>query len=164
MPLLIIVGGGDNTGCRSVSRRTLTLRTLHLAALWRVRDCSTCVLAYPELRSVRTLIFLIALGRHYPLLVIPDNGIGVCAALALLDAGPDVKLPPLECLFTVDEETGLTGAFGLDASLLTGALCDQPARSAAFLTRLSRHRPARSSLLKTCRSSMRTSSKLCSHF
>lgn len=49
-----------------------------------------------------------------------DNGIGVAAALALLDAGPDVKLPPLECLFTVDEETGLTGAFGLDASLLTG--------------------------------------------
>ncbi len=28
---------------------------------------------------------------------------GVCAALALLDAPPTTKLPPLECLFTVDE-------------------------------------------------------------
>lgn len=49
-----------------------------------------------------------------------DNGIGVAAALALLDSGADEKLPPLECLFTVDEETGLTGAFGLDASILSG--------------------------------------------
>lgn len=32
-----------------------------------------------------------------------DNGLGVCTALALLDADPAVKLPPLECLFTVDE-------------------------------------------------------------
>jgi dipeptidase D len=52
-----------------------------------------------------------------------DNGIGVAAALALLDSAADAKLPPLECLFTVDEETGLTGAFGLDASLLSGKLC-----------------------------------------
>lgn len=51
-----------------------------------------------------------------------DNGIGVAAALALLDSGADEKLPPLECLFTVDEETGLTGAFGLDASILSGTL------------------------------------------
>ena len=50
-----------------------------------------------------------------------DNGIGVCAALALLDASQAAKLPPLECLFTVDEETGLTGAFQLDASMLSGA-------------------------------------------
>ncbi|KAK9826187.1 hypothetical protein WJX81_005747 [Elliptochloris bilobata] len=49
-----------------------------------------------------------------------DNGIGVCAALALLDAPQSTKLPPLECLFTVDEETGLTGAFQLDASMLSG--------------------------------------------
>ena len=52
--------------------------------------------------------------------MISDNGIGVAAALALLDCGKSEKLPPLECLFTVDEETGLTGAFGLDASILTG--------------------------------------------
>ena len=50
-----------------------------------------------------------------------DNGIGVATALALLDMPADAKLPPLECLFTVDEETGLTGAFDLDANMLTGA-------------------------------------------
>ena len=30
------------------------------------------------------------------------------------------KLPPLECLFTVDEESGLTGAAGIDPSLVQG--------------------------------------------
>ncbi|CAK0786449.1 hypothetical protein CVIRNUC_009662 [Coccomyxa viridis] len=51
-----------------------------------------------------------------------DNGIGVATALALLDLTPSAEhpMPPLECLFTVDEETGLTGAFDLDASLLSG--------------------------------------------
>ncbi|EIE18888.1 aminoacyl-histidine dipeptidase [Coccomyxa subellipsoidea C-169] len=49
-----------------------------------------------------------------------DNGIGVATALALLDLPSNAKLPPLECLFTVDEETGLTGAFDLDPTLLTG--------------------------------------------
>mgnify|MGYP001968143805 FL=1 len=49
-----------------------------------------------------------------------DNGMGVATAMALLDCDQTVKLPPLECLFTVDEETGLTGAFGLDGSLVTG--------------------------------------------
>lgn len=50
-----------------------------------------------------------------------DNGIGVAAILALMSTptdDPTVKLPPLEALFTVDEETGLTGAFDLDASAL----------------------------------------------
>ena len=45
-----------------------------------------------------------------------DNGIGCCAALALIEACEDH--PPLELLFTVDEETGLGGALGLDPSLL----------------------------------------------
>ena len=50
-----------------------------------------------------------------------DNGIGVCTALALLDLpASTAKLPPIEALFTVDEETGLTGAFGLDGSMLAG--------------------------------------------
>lgn len=43
-----------------------------------------------------------------------DNGIGVAAALALLDEPDATPLPPLELLFTVDEETGLTGAKDLD--------------------------------------------------
>lgn len=49
-----------------------------------------------------------------------DNGIGVAAALAVLDLPSTAKLPPLECLFTVDEETGLTGAKQLDGSMLRG--------------------------------------------
>ncbi len=48
-----------------------------------------------------------------------DNGIGVATMLALLEA-TDVPHGPLELLFTIDEETGLTGASGLDGSLLTG--------------------------------------------
>ena len=48
-----------------------------------------------------------------------DNGIGVAAMLALLDAD-DVAHGPLELLFTVDEETGLTGANQLDPALLSG--------------------------------------------
>ncbi len=48
-----------------------------------------------------------------------DNGIGVSAALAVL-ASDDIKHGPLEALFTVDEETGMTGAFGLKSDVLKG--------------------------------------------
>jgi len=48
-----------------------------------------------------------------------DNGVGCAAALALMTA-PDGVHPPLELLFTVDEETGLGGALELDPALLTG--------------------------------------------
>jgi dipeptidase D len=47
-----------------------------------------------------------------------DNGIGVAAMLAIMEAD-DLVHGPLEFLFTIDEETGLTGAAGLDAGLLT---------------------------------------------
>ncbi len=47
-----------------------------------------------------------------------DNGIGVALMLAILDDPPAVH-PPLECLFTVDEERGLTGASRLDPSWLS---------------------------------------------
>ena len=47
-----------------------------------------------------------------------DNGIGVAAALALLDAPDTANLPPIEALFTVAEEVGLQGAFALDAKAL----------------------------------------------
>jgi dipeptidase D len=46
-----------------------------------------------------------------------DNGIGVAAALALLDER-DVPHGPLELIFTVQEEIGLVGAMGMDASTL----------------------------------------------
>ena len=48
-----------------------------------------------------------------------DNGIGCAAALALITT-PGLEHPPLELLFTMDEETGLNGAQGLDATLLSG--------------------------------------------
>ncbi len=41
-----------------------------------------------------------------------DDGIGIAAQLALLEP-TDIEHGPIECLFTIDEETGLTGAFGL---------------------------------------------------
>lgn len=50
-----------------------------------------------------------------------DDGIGMAAQLAIL-ASQDLQHGPLEALFTVDEETGLTGAFDLDETLLTGSV------------------------------------------
>lgn len=48
-----------------------------------------------------------------------DNGIGVAAVMALL-ASSELAHPPLEALFTVDEETGMTGAKGFGAGELKG--------------------------------------------
>ncbi len=48
-----------------------------------------------------------------------DNGIGVAACLAILE-DKSLTHGPLECLFTVDEETGLTGAFKLGKNMLKG--------------------------------------------
>lgn len=50
-----------------------------------------------------------------------DNGIAIALALALVDT-PEVSHPPLELFFTVDEETGLTGALKMDPSLLAGRI------------------------------------------
>jgi len=49
-----------------------------------------------------------------------DNGVAVAMMLALLEGHEPTG--PLECLFTVDEETGLTGALQLDPSILTGRI------------------------------------------
>ena len=48
-----------------------------------------------------------------------DNGIGCAAALSLMD-DPSIDHPALELLFTMDEETGLKGAWGVDANYLKG--------------------------------------------
>lgn len=48
-----------------------------------------------------------------------DDCIAVATAMALLDSD-STPHPPLECVFTVDEETGMYGAAGLDCSLLDG--------------------------------------------
>ncbi|MCD4735670.1 MAG: beta-Ala-His dipeptidase, partial [Bacteroidales bacterium] len=50
-----------------------------------------------------------------------DCGIGIAAQLAILES-KDIVHGPIECLFTVDEETGLTGAFGLKPDLLNGEI------------------------------------------
>ena len=47
-----------------------------------------------------------------------DNGIGVATMMALLQSD-DIPHPALECLFTIDEETGMTGAFGLKTGFLS---------------------------------------------
>ncbi len=48
-----------------------------------------------------------------------DNGVGACAALAIIEDDSLVH-PPIECLFTVDEETGLTGATKIQPGFLKG--------------------------------------------
>lgn len=50
-----------------------------------------------------------------------DDGIGIAASLAIL-ASDDIDHGPIECLFTMDEETGLTGAFALSTDLLKGKI------------------------------------------
>jgi dipeptidase D len=49
-----------------------------------------------------------------------DDGIGIAVQLAILES--DITHGPLECLFTKDEETGLTGAFGLKPGLLQSSI------------------------------------------
>ncbi len=48
-----------------------------------------------------------------------DNGIGVAAAMAVLEA-KDMVHGPVETLFTIDEETGMTGAFALKPGIIKG--------------------------------------------
>lgn len=48
-----------------------------------------------------------------------DNGLGVACIMAVLSS-EDLPHPAIEALFTIDEETGMTGALGLDGGWLTG--------------------------------------------
>ncbi len=50
-----------------------------------------------------------------------DNGIGIAAQMAVL-ADPGLEHGPVECLITVDEETGLSGAFALRPGFFTGKI------------------------------------------
>jgi dipeptidase D len=50
-----------------------------------------------------------------------DNGIGMAMSLAILE-DDSLKIGPIEALFTVDEETGLTGAFAMESDMLTGKI------------------------------------------
>jgi dipeptidase D len=50
-----------------------------------------------------------------------DNGLGVASIMAVL-ASTEIEHPNLEALFTIDEETGMTGAMGLESGVLKGAI------------------------------------------
>jgi len=50
-----------------------------------------------------------------------DDGIGVAMEMAILEAN-DIEHGPLECVFTRDEETGLTGAEGMQSDFMSGRL------------------------------------------
>jgi dipeptidase D len=50
-----------------------------------------------------------------------DNGIGLAISLAILE-DKNVRHGPIEALYTVDEETGLTGAFAMKSDMLTGKI------------------------------------------
>lgn len=50
-----------------------------------------------------------------------DDGIGIAMELALLDSD-DIEHGPIECVFTRDEETGLTGAEGMKPGFMTGSM------------------------------------------
>jgi dipeptidase D len=50
-----------------------------------------------------------------------DNGIGVASIMAILSS-KDIPHPPIEALFTIDEETGMTGAMALQGGILKGSI------------------------------------------
>ncbi len=50
-----------------------------------------------------------------------DNGLGVATIMAILESNT-IAHPPIEALFTIDEETGMTGAMGLKGGLLKGEI------------------------------------------
>ena len=50
-----------------------------------------------------------------------DNGLGVAAIMSILESN-DIPHPAIEALFTIDEETGMTGAMGLQAGYLDGEI------------------------------------------
>ena len=50
-----------------------------------------------------------------------DNGLGVATIMAILESS-DIEHPAIEALFTIDEETGMTGAMGLKGGLLAGEI------------------------------------------
>lgn len=50
-----------------------------------------------------------------------DNGLGVAAIMAVLESN-SIEHPAIEALFTIDEETGMTGAKGLKGGLLKGEI------------------------------------------
>ena len=62
-----------------------------------------------------------AIGSRLSTTLGADDGIGCAIELAIL-ASNDIEHGPIECVFTRDEETGLTGAHGMKAGFMTGKM------------------------------------------
>ena len=50
-----------------------------------------------------------------------DNGLGVASIMSILESD-NISHPEIEALFTIDEETGMTGALNLDGNVLKGEI------------------------------------------
>jgi len=93
----------------------ITILQAHLDMVQEKNSGTEFDFARDAIRPVREGDYLTADGTTLG----SDNGIGVAAMLALLEAD-GIAHGPLEFLFTIDEETGLTGASGLADDMLAG--------------------------------------------
>lgn len=104
----IIIKKDASAGCKSLES---VLIQGHLDMVWeKSADCDINF-ETEGLRLNKDEEFVFAEGTTLG----GDDGIAVAMGLALLD-DDDIVHPPLEVLFTVDEEVGMTGAYELDAS------------------------------------------------
>lgn len=104
----IIIRKEASAGCKSLEP---VLIQGHLDMVWE--KSSDCDIDFENegLRLNKDDEFIFAEGTTLG----GDDGIAVAIGLALLE-NDDIIHPPLEVLFTVDEEVGMTGAYELDAS------------------------------------------------
>jgi dipeptidase D len=93
----------------------VTILQAHLDMVQEKNSGTDFDFARDAIRPVRDGDYLTADGTTLG----SDNGIGVAAMLAVLEAD-SIAHGPLELLFTIDEETGLTGAAGLADDMLEG--------------------------------------------
>jgi dipeptidase D len=106
-------------GARGREDAPVTVLQSHLDMVQEKNSDVAFDFAKDAIRPVRDGDYLTADGTTLG----SDNGIGVAAMLALMEVKPeadDLAHGPLELLFTVDEESGLTGAAQLAGDLLTG--------------------------------------------
>lgn len=100
--------------CNSSSTQPVIIQG-HLDMVWEKNESSNINFETDGLELIVDGDFIRANGTTLG----GDDGIAVAMGLALLDSD-GIKHPPLEILFTADEEVGMSGAEGLDASILKG--------------------------------------------
>ncbi|MEE1012168.1 MAG: aminoacyl-histidine dipeptidase [Acutalibacteraceae bacterium] len=100
--------------CNSESTEPVIIQG-HLDMVWEKNDSSNINFETDGLELIVEDDFIRANGTTLG----GDDGIAVAMGLALLDS-KDISHPPLEVLFTADEEVGMSGAEGLDSSILNG--------------------------------------------